>query len=75
MFNPKQYKEALQFLKENRYPTDLIKNMIDFTIIDLANLLQREENRLKLYQMLDRVNPENKHEDCFKESVFGKELI
>ena len=38
-FKDKDFKEAVKWLKENNYPLDLTKHMLDFTVVDLANLL------------------------------------
>ena len=50
-FKNKDFKEAVKWLKENNYPLDLTKHMIDFTVVDLANLLfeaQEEQNDINI---------------------------
>ena len=46
MFEKKDYKQAVAWLKERNYPLDLTKHVLDFTIIDLANLLAKAEEEL-----------------------------
>lgn len=46
MFEKKDYKQAVAWLKERNYPLDLTKYLLDFTIVDLANLLAKAEEKL-----------------------------
>ena len=46
MFQKNEFKKAKEWLQSNNYPLDLIKGIIDFTIVDLANLMFEAENNL-----------------------------
>ena len=46
-FKNKDFKEAVKWLKENNYPLDLTKHMIDFTVVNLANLLLEAQEKRK----------------------------
>ena len=46
-FKDKDFKEAVKWLKENNYPLDLTKHMIDFTVVDLANLLFEAQEKYR----------------------------
>ena len=46
MFQKNEFKKAKEYLVTNNYPLDLIKGIIDFNIVDLANLMSRAENNL-----------------------------
>lgn len=46
-FKDKDFKEAVKWLKENNFPLDLTKHMIDFTVVDLANLLFEAQEKRK----------------------------
>ncbi len=46
MFQKNDFKKAKEWLQSNNYPLDLIKGIIDFTIVDLANLMFEAENNL-----------------------------
>ena len=43
-FQKNDFKKAKEYLVANNYPLDLIKGIIDFNIIDLANLMFEAEN-------------------------------
>lgn len=45
-FSKRDFKPAKVWLLENNYPLDLIKGIIDFTIVDLANIIYNEQVRL-----------------------------
>ena len=44
MFQKNEFKKAKEYLIANNYPLDLIKGIIDFNIVDLANLMFEAEN-------------------------------
>ena len=44
MFLNNEFKQAKVWLLEHNYPLDLIKGIIDFNIVDLANLMFEAEN-------------------------------
>ena len=44
-FQKNEFKKAKSWLLEHKYPLDLIKGIIDFNIVDLANLMFEEENK------------------------------
>jgi hypothetical protein len=46
MFQKNEFKKAKVWLLEHNYPLDLIKGIIDFNIVDLANLMFEAENNL-----------------------------
>ena len=46
MFQKSEFKKAKEYLVANNYPLDLIKGIIDFTIVDLANLMIEAEKNL-----------------------------
>ena len=46
MFQKNEFKKAKEYLAANNYPLDLIKGIIDFNIVDLANLMFEAENNL-----------------------------
>ena len=46
MFQKHEFKQAKDWLLEHNYPLDLIKGIIDFNIVDLANLMFEAENNL-----------------------------
>ena len=46
MFLNNEFKQAKVWLLEHNYPLDLIKGIIDFNIVDLANLMFEAENNL-----------------------------
>ena len=46
MFQKNEFKKAKSWLLEHKYPLDLIKGIIDFTIVDLANLMFEAEKNL-----------------------------
>ena len=46
MFQKNEFKRAKEWLVARNYPLDLIKGIIDFTIVDLANLMIEVENNL-----------------------------
>ena len=43
-FQKNDFKKAKEYLVANNYPLDLIKGIIDFNIVDLANLMFEAEN-------------------------------
>ena len=43
MFLNNEFKQAKVWLLEHNYPLDLIKGIIDFNIVDLANLMFEAE--------------------------------
>lgn len=45
-FSKRDFKVAKVWLLENNYPLDLIRGIIDFTIVDLANIIYNEQVRL-----------------------------
>ena len=45
-FQKNEFKKAKSWLLEHKYPLDLIKGIIDFNIVDLANLMFEAENNL-----------------------------
>ena len=45
-FQKNDFKKAKAYLLEHNYPLDLIKGIIDFNIVDLANLMYEAENTL-----------------------------
>jgi hypothetical protein len=45
-FSKRDFKSAKVWLLENNYPLDLIRGIIDFTIVDLANIIYNEQVRL-----------------------------
>jgi hypothetical protein len=45
-FQKNEFKKAKVWLLEHNYPLDLIKGIIDFNIVDLANLMFEAENNL-----------------------------
>ena len=45
-FQKNEFKKAKSWLLEHNYPLDLIKGIIDFNIVDLANLMFEAENNL-----------------------------
>ena len=45
MFQKNEFKKAKEWLQSNNYPLDLIKGIIDFNIVDLANLMFEEESK------------------------------
>ncbi len=45
-FQKNDFKKAKEYLVANNYPLDLIKGIIDFNIVDLANLMFEAENNL-----------------------------
>ena len=46
MFQKNEFKQAKSWLLEHNYPPDLIKGIIDFNIVDLANLMFEAEKNL-----------------------------
>ena len=46
MFLNNEFKQAKVWLLEHNYPLDLIKGIIDFNIVDLANLMFEAEKNL-----------------------------
>ena len=46
MFQKNEFKKAKEWLQSNNYPLDLIKGIIDFTIVDLANLMFYEDQKI-----------------------------
>jgi hypothetical protein len=46
MFQKNEFKKAKAWLLEHNYSLDLIKGIIDFNIVDLANLMFEAENNL-----------------------------
>ena len=46
MFQKNEFKQAKSWLLEHNYPLDLIKGIIDFNIVDLANLMFYEEQKI-----------------------------
>ena len=44
MFQKNDFKKAKAWLLDHNYPLDLIKGIIDFNIVDLANLMFEAEN-------------------------------
>lgn len=45
-FSKRDFKPAKKWLLENNYPLDLIRGIIDFTIVDLANMMYNEQEVL-----------------------------
>lgn len=45
-FQKNEFKKAKEWLLEHNYPLDLIKGIIDFNIVDLANLMFEAEKNL-----------------------------
>ena len=45
-FQKNEFKKAKEYLAANNYPLDLIKGIIDFNIVDLANLVFEAEKNL-----------------------------
>ena len=46
MFQKNEFKKTREWLLEHNYPLDLIKGIIDFNIVDLANLMFEAEKNL-----------------------------
>lgn len=46
-FSKKEFKPAKEWLLKNNYSLDLIKGIIDFSIVDLANMMYNEHYKLK----------------------------
>ena len=53
MFQKNEFKKAKEWLQSNNYPLDLIKGIIDFNIVDLANLMFEAENNLNGKELRD----------------------
>ena len=53
MFQNNEFKQAKVWLLEHNYPLDLIKGIIDFNIVDLANLMFEAENNLNRKEIRD----------------------
>ena len=52
-FQKNEFKKAKSWLLEHNYPLDLIKGIIDFNIVDLANLMFEAENNLNGKEIRD----------------------
>ena len=50
MFLNNEFKQAKVWLLEHNYPLDLIKGIIDFNIVDLANLMFEAESNIAYNQ-------------------------
>ena len=60
MFLNNEFKQAKVWLLEHNYPLDLIKGIIDFNIVDLANLMFEAEkvymeNKLESYKTKHKI--------------------
>ena len=55
MFQKNDFKKAKSWLLEHNYPLDLIKGIIDFNIVDLANLMFEAENSVTIVEVKDEL--------------------
>ena len=63
MFLNNEFKQAKVWLLEHNYPLDLIKGIIDFNIVDLANLMFEAENSVYGKETRDLWDLQDKTQD------------
>ncbi len=63
MFQKNEFKQAKVWLLDHNYPLDLIKGIIDFNIVDLANLMFEAENNLSGKETRDLWDLQDKTQD------------